>query len=163
MGKARVDEDHAAGSSYDGPSWTVPGRKELAMAGSEQRPTDDVEGHGFRHAQDTEAADDDRGKRNPDDVEGHMPLRRLDTQAVDEDQVADDVAGHGKGRAIGLDTEAVDEDDVAGHSAKVRLGQRIEAGDEVEGHAFRWGQDTEAADEDKTADDTEGHFGRYGG
>jgi hypothetical protein len=40
------------------------------MAGSEQRPTDDVE--------------------------GHMPLRRTqDTEATNEDQVADDTEGHG--------------------------------------------------------------------
>ena len=38
------------------------------MAGSEQRPTDDVE--------------------------GHMPFRHLDTEAVDEDQVGDDTEGH---------------------------------------------------------------------
>ena len=40
------------------------------MAGNEQRPTDDVE--------------------------GHMPFRNLDTEATDEDQVAgDDAEGHG--------------------------------------------------------------------
>jgi hypothetical protein len=107
------------------------------MAGSEQRPTDEVLGHGNKVPED-ETAGDDRGRRNPADAEGH-------------------------GYRWGQDTEAVDEDDVAGHSAKVRLGQRIEAGDEVEGHGFRWGQDTEAVDEDEAADDTKGHFGRYGG
>jgi hypothetical protein len=67
-----------------------PGRRELAMAGSEQRPTDDVLGHGAKRPEDETAGD--RGKRNPDDTEGHMPLRR----AVDtEDQVGDDTEGHG--------------------------------------------------------------------
>ena len=110
------------------------------MAGSEQRPTDDVLGHGGKRPED-ETAGDDRGKRNPDDTEGHMPFRNLDTEAVDEDQVADDVAGHGA-RYTGQDTEATDEDqvgdDVEGHSAKIRLGQRTEAGDEVEGHGSRF-------------------------
>ena len=39
------------------------------MAGSEQRPTQDVEGHGYRN---------------------------LDTETTDEDQVADDTEGHGR-------------------------------------------------------------------
>ena len=30
------------------------------MAGSEQRPTDDLEGHGYRWRQDTEASDEDQ-------------------------------------------------------------------------------------------------------
>ena len=63
------------------------------MAGSEQRPTDEVLGHGNKAPED-DTAGDDRGKRNPDDVEGHMPLRRLDAEAVDEDQVGDDTEGH---------------------------------------------------------------------
>ena len=63
------------------------------MAGSEQRPTDEILGHGNKAPED-DTADDDRGKRNPDDVEGHMPLRRLDAEAVDEDQVGDDTEGH---------------------------------------------------------------------
>ena len=29
--------------------------------------------------------------------------------------------------------------------------------DDVEAHRYRWGQDTEAVDEDQVADDTEGH------
>jgi hypothetical protein len=33
--------------------------------------------------------------------------------------------------------------------------------DDAEGHGFRWGQDTEATDEDQVADDTEGHGGRF--
>ena len=57
------------------------------MAGSEQRPTDDVEGHGVKFRP--------KDPRPGDDVEGHMPFRRLDTEAVDEDQVADDIEGHG--------------------------------------------------------------------
>ena len=65
------------------------------MAGSEQRPTDDVLGHGAMRPED-ETAGDDRGKRNPDDVEGHMPFRRLDTEATDEDEVSDDVEGHAR-------------------------------------------------------------------
>ncbi len=40
------------------------------MAGSEQRPTDDVRGHGVKY-------------------------HGMDTEAVDEDQVADDTEGHG--------------------------------------------------------------------
>jgi hypothetical protein len=40
------------------------------MAGSEQRPTDEVLGHGNKVPED-ETAGDDRGKRNPDDAEGH--------------------------------------------------------------------------------------------
>ena len=39
------------------------------MAGSEQRPTDDTEGHGFRWGQDTEATDEDHA--DGDDAEGH--------------------------------------------------------------------------------------------
>jgi hypothetical protein len=38
------------------------------MAGSEQRPTDDVEGHRKRFYQDTEAVDEDQAA---DDTEGH--------------------------------------------------------------------------------------------
>jgi hypothetical protein len=38
------------------------------MAASEQRPTDDVEGQGFRWGQDTEAIDEDQAG---DDTEGH--------------------------------------------------------------------------------------------
>ena len=111
------------------------------MAGSEQRPTDEVLGHGNKVPED-ETAGDDRGKRNPDDAEGHGFRWGQDTEAADEDQVADDVQGHRVARGIGLDTGA---------------------GDDVAGHSFRWGQDTEAADEDEAADDTEGHASRCGG
>jgi len=71
------------------------------MAGSEQRPTDDVLGHGRRLPPEDETASSggDRGSKRPDDVEGHMPLRRQDTEATDEDQVGDDTEGHGKNRA----------------------------------------------------------------
>jgi hypothetical protein len=81
------------------------------MASSEQRLTDDVLGHGIKLEDET--AGDDRGKRNPDDAEGHGFRWGQDTEATDEDQVGDDVAGYGKGRAIGLDTGA--SDDVEGH------------------------------------------------
>ena len=91
------------------------------MAGSEQRPTDEVLGHGNKAPEDDTAADD-RGKRNPDDVEGHMPWRRLDSEATHEDQVGDDTEGHMPFRR--LDTEAVDED---------------QAADDTEGHAGRYG------------------------
>ena len=74
-----MGEDHAAGSSHDGPTGTVPGGKELAMAGSQQGP-DDVEGH--RVTQDTEAADED--------VEGHA----LRSQDQDRKAATDDVEGH---------------------------------------------------------------------
>jgi hypothetical protein len=83
------------------------------MAGREQRPTDDVEGHMTFRNLDTKAVDEDQavgdvqghGKRNPDDeavddTEGHARYWQ-DAEAVDEDQAADDTQGHGKGRAIG--------------------------------------------------------------
>ena len=79
------------------------------MAGNEQRPTDDVEGHG-RNYQDPEAIDD-RGVRVPDDTEGHGWRFSQDTEAVNEEQVGDDVEGH---RARwSQDAEAVDEDQAA--------------------------------------------------
>jgi hypothetical protein len=56
------------------------------MAGSEQRPTDDIEGHGFRHGQDAEAADEDEVG---DDTEGHMAKGR--GQRI---EAGDDVEGH---------------------------------------------------------------------
>ena len=79
------------------------------MAGSEQRPTDDVEGHG-RNYQDPEAVDD-RGYKTPDDAQGHLWKVKQDpeagddteghawrwsqdTEAVDEDQADDDTQGH---------------------------------------------------------------------
>jgi hypothetical protein len=65
VGRRPVGEDHAAGSSHDGPTGILPSRKELAMAGSEQGP-DDVEGHRLR--QDTEAADETKAAT---DAEGH--------------------------------------------------------------------------------------------
>ena len=67
------------------------------MAGTEQRLTDDTEGHGTRFPED-ETTGDDRGTRNPDDTEGHMPYRwGQDTEAVDEDQVdKDDTECHGR-------------------------------------------------------------------
>ena len=64
------------------------------MTGSEQRPTDDVEGHRrhFFGSQDTEAVDEDQ---DVDDTEGHG-IRRWgqDTEATDEDQGDDDAEGH---------------------------------------------------------------------
>jgi hypothetical protein len=114
-----VGEDHAAHSNHDGPPGDRPGRKELAMAGSQQRPTEDVEvhgrrfpddetsgddrgtrnpddteGHGWRFSQDTEATDD-RSFRHPDDTEGHIMRFEQDAEAVDEDQATDDTEGHG--------------------------------------------------------------------
>jgi hypothetical protein len=104
----------AATTVHQGPSGRA-GRKELAMVGNEQRPTDDVEGHVKRFHQDTEAvgedqvaddteghgryaqdteAGDDRGLRQPDDTEGHAYKWNQDTEAVSEDQVADDTEGH---------------------------------------------------------------------
>ena len=65
------------------------------MAGSEQRPTEDVEGHRYRNL-DTEAIDEDQVA---DDTKGHMPFSRRpgqDTEAVDEDQAGDDTEGHGR-------------------------------------------------------------------
>jgi hypothetical protein len=62
------------------------------MAGNQERPTDDAEGHTWHHAQDTEAVDGDRGGRIPDDVEGHG--LRLSPEAVDEGQAGDDTEGH---------------------------------------------------------------------
>jgi hypothetical protein len=109
------------------------------MAGSEQRPSDDVEGHG-RNYQDTEAVDD-RGSRLPDDVEGHIKRIGQDTEAVDED----------RGKRFPDDTE--------GHA--YRLKQDPETGDDTKGHAYKWGQDTEAVDEDQADDDTQGHIRKY--
>ena len=64
------------------------------MAGNEQRPTDDVEGHGVKRPED-ETAGDDRGTRYPDDTEGHIYRRpSQDPEAVDEDQAGDAVEGH---------------------------------------------------------------------
>jgi hypothetical protein len=93
VGNREAGEDHAAGSSHDvqrGPSR----REELAMAGNEQRPTDDVEGHGNRFPED-QTTGDDRGLRQPDDTEGHAWRWSQDTEAVDEDQAGgDDTEGH---------------------------------------------------------------------
>ena len=63
------------------------------MAGTEQRPTDDVEGHGTRYPED-ETTGDDRGLRTPDDTEGHVRRYSQDTEAIDEDQAGDDTEGH---------------------------------------------------------------------
>ena len=90
------------------------------MAGSEQGPTDEVEGHTFKHAQDTEAVDDDRGHRLPDDTEGHAIRRATqDAEATDDrgTRNPDDVEGHGIKFKQGA--EAVDED---------------QGGDDTEGH-----------------------------
>jgi hypothetical protein len=99
------------------------------MAGSEHRPTDDVE--------------------------GHMPKRYglggQDTEAVDEDQVGDDTEGHASKARLGLDSEATD--DVQGHAGRYGGRQHIDANDDVEGHVGRWGQDTEAVDEDQAGGD----------
>jgi hypothetical protein len=83
------------------------------MAGNQQRPTDDVEGH-IRYSQDTEAVDQDRGTRNPDDTEGHGRSYQ-DTEAVGDDRglrQPDDVEGHAYKWV--QDTEAVDEDQAGG-------------------------------------------------
>jgi hypothetical protein len=100
VGRRQVGEAHAAGSSHDGPTGTVLGRKELAMAGSDQGP-DDVEGHRLR--QDTEAADEAPAAT---DVEGHA----LRSQDQDHEAATDDVEGH----RLRQDTEAIDEDDAEG-------------------------------------------------
>ena len=92
------------------------------MAGNQQRPTDDVEGHG-RYWQDPEATDD-RGVRVPDDTEGHFVRAKHDTEAVDDDRgsrIPDDTEGHTF--RIKQDPEAVDED---------------QAGDDTEGHGRWW-------------------------
>jgi hypothetical protein len=92
------------------------------MAGNEQRPTDDVQGHSRRSpSQDTEAIDQDRGTSNPDDTEGHAWRGWQDTEAVEDDRgsrLPDDVEGHAYKWV--QDTEAVDEDqagrdDTEGH------------------------------------------------
>ena len=57
------------------------------MAGSEQRPTEEVEGHGLRLPPEDETAGDDRGKRYPDDTEGHGRSLQ-DTEAVGDDRGA---------------------------------------------------------------------------
>jgi hypothetical protein len=95
------------------------------MAGSQQRPTDDVLGHGRRlPPEDDTAGSGDGGNKRPDDVEGHMPFRRAqDAEAVDEDEVGDDTEGHGVRVRLGQDAEAVDEDQVA---------------DDTEGHGSRF-------------------------
>ena len=92
------------------------------MAGSEQGPTDEVEGH-WRAFQDAEAVDEDRGTRFPDDTEGHILRPTQDTEAVDDDRgsrLPDDAEGHILRPT--QDTEAVDEDQV---------------GDDAEGHGYR--------------------------
>jgi hypothetical protein len=57
---------------------------ELVMAGSEQHPTDDVEGHGTQDTED-ERTGDDRGTRNPDDTEGQVMRVKQDPEEVDEE------------------------------------------------------------------------------
>ena len=88
---------------------------------TEQRPDEDVEGHGFRWGQDSEAADEDQVA---DDTQGHIRFQETEGEASGEDVEghgrtlaqeegsADDVAGHG--RTL-LEDEA-SEDDVQGHS-----------------------------------------------
>ena len=67
----------------------------------QQRPDEDVEGHG-RYAVDPEASEED--------VEGHKPT-------LDEGS-ADDVAGHAR-RGLGDEALASDEgDDVGGHGSR---------------------------------------------
>jgi hypothetical protein len=93
------------------------------MAGSEQRPTDDVEGHGKRYPVE-ETTGDDRGTRYPDDTEGHSYRGWQDTEAIEDDpgsRLSDDVEGHIK--RIGQDTEAADED---------------QAGDDTQGNIRRY-------------------------
>ena len=95
------------------------------MAGSEQGPTDEVLGHGYKTPED-ETAGDDRGARVPDDTEGHA-IRRAsqDTEAVDEDRgsrILDDTEGHAIRRAT-QDAEAVDEDQV-GDDTEGHIGKR---------------------------------------
>jgi hypothetical protein len=84
------------------------------MAGNEQRPTDDVEGHGVKLPED-ETTGDDRGTRYPDDTEGHAYRRPSQDPGVG---FPDDTEGHIY-RRPSQDPEAVDED---------------QAGDDVEGH-----------------------------
>ncbi len=82
----------------------------------QQRPDEDVEGHGYRWSQDTEVAEEDqvaddtqghgRYSETEEDVEGHG--RTL----AQEEGSADDVAGHGRFK---MEDEA-SEDDVEGHS-----------------------------------------------
>jgi hypothetical protein len=62
------------------------------MSSDQQRPTEDVEGHTFRHGQDPEATDEERAVG--DDTEGHTFKHGQDPEAVDEDQVGDDTEGH---------------------------------------------------------------------
>jgi hypothetical protein len=109
-GNKEAGQGHATGTSHDGP----PGRKELAMAGSEQRPTDDVEGHGVKLPED-ETTGDDRGTRFPDDTQGHAHRRPIQDPGVG---FPDDTEGHIY-RRPSQDLEAVDED---------------QAGDDGEGH-----------------------------
>jgi hypothetical protein len=79
------------------------------MAGNQERPTDDVEGHGYKPPED-ETAGDDRGTRFPDDTEGHAIRRAVqDAEAVAEDRggrFPDDTEGH----RLRSPSEAVDED-----------------------------------------------------
>lgn len=84
------------------------------MAGSEQRPTDDVEGHGVKLPED-ETTGEDRGTRFPDDTQGHAHRRPIQDPGVG---FPDDTEGHIY-RRPSQDLEAVDED---------------QAGDDGEGH-----------------------------
>ena len=123
------------------------------MTGNEQRPTEDVEGHGPRFPED-ETTGDDRG------------IGRPDTEAVDDPgfRPPDDTEGHGY--RYGQDTEADDEglggrlpDDTEGHASR-RPSQDPGVGfpDDTEGHIYRRpSQDPEAVDEDQAGDDVEGH------
>jgi hypothetical protein len=94
------------------------------MTSGEQGPTDDVEGHAWRHGQDTEAVDDDRGHKVPDDAEGHgLRLPPEDETAGGGDdrggRIPDDTGGHGWHHA--QDPEATDEDqadDTEGHARR---------------------------------------------
>jgi hypothetical protein len=56
----------------------------------QQRPDEDVEGHGYKWSQDTEAVDEEEG--SADDVAGHARIR-LEDEASD-----DDVEGHSPSR-----------------------------------------------------------------
>jgi len=96
------------------------------MTGNEQRPTEDVEGHGPRFPEDETTGDDrgirqpdtedvdDTGFRPPDDTEGHTHRRPNQDPGVG---FPDDTEGHIY-RRPSQDTEAVDEnqavDDVEG-------------------------------------------------
>jgi hypothetical protein len=84
----------------------------------QQRPDEEVEGHGFRWGQDTEATKEDQVA---DDTQGHIRFQETEKEASGED-----VEGHAR---IRLEDQA-SEGDVEGH--RYRWGQDAEAVDEEE-------------------------------